>query len=109
MITFNEYQKRAPGLNLCKDEHKRLHALFGLMGEVGEIAEKVKKLYRDGDGVETPEFLEALKKEISDVLWYVADVCSEYGFQLQEIAEVNLEKLESRKARGVLCGSGDNR
>ena len=55
------------------------------------------------------QFLEWLVRELGDVLWYVANIASEINRNLSEIAEVNLQKLEDRKNRGKLQGSGDNR
>ena len=51
----------------------------------------------------------AIKGEIGDVLWYASQLASELGLLLEDIAEYNLEKLFSRKNRGVLKGDGDNR
>jgi|SRR3989344_532812 len=82
---------------------------MGLVGEAGEVAEKVKKIYRDHGGVVNDTHKEDIKKELGDVLWYVAQLAHELGLSLSEIAEHNLEKLFSRKDRGVLGGSGDNR
>lgn len=82
---------------------------LGLCGEAGEAAEKVKKAIRDDGGVLTEERREALAKELGDVLWYVAQLATEAGLDLGEIAAGNLEKLLSRQRRDVLAGSGDDR
>src|SRR5918997_2445423 len=79
---------------------------LGLCGEAGEVAEKVKKTIRDDGGVLTPERRDALARELGDVLWYVAQVATEAGLDLGELAEGNLEKLRSRHRRAVLNGSG---
>jgi NTP pyrophosphatase (non-canonical NTP hydrolase) len=50
-----------------------------------------------------------MAKELGDVLWYVSQIASELGLELEEIAQANLEKLLSRQRRGVLSGSGDER
>ncbi|MCW3068345.1 MAG: hypothetical protein JWL67_970 [Solirubrobacterales bacterium] len=50
-----------------------------------------------------------MSKELGDVLWYVAQIASELGLDLDQVAEANLEKLLSRQRRGVLSGSGDER
>ena len=73
------------------------------------MAEKVKKLLRDDDGVLSDERREALAGELGDVLWYVAQIATEAGLDLEEIAQGNLDKLLSRQRRGVLSGSGDSR
>lgn len=79
------------------------------LGEVGELQNKVKKLIRDSGGSISDEKREELAGEIGDILWYCANVCEELGFSLNDIAEANIDKLFSRKDRGVLTGSGDNR
>ena len=82
---------------------------LGLCGEAGEAAEKVKKAIRDDGGVLTPERRAALGAELGDVLWYVAQLATEAGLDLDEIAAGNLDKLRSRAERRVLQGSGDLR
>lgn len=86
-----------------------VYPTLGLAGEAGEVAEKVKKLIRDDGGVMSDERRAALAAELGDVLWYVAQVATEAGLQLDAIAQANLDKLASRAARGVLSGSGDER
>ena len=86
-----------------------VYPTLGLAGEAGEVAEKVKKLLRDDGGVMSDERRDALAGELGDVLWYVAQVATEAGLDLEEIAQGNLDKLLSRQRRGVLSGSGDSR
>ena len=86
-----------------------IYPTLGLCGEAGEVAEKVKKIMRDDGGVPTEEKRGQIQKELGDVLWYVSQVASEFGLNLNYIAQLNLEKLNSRKDRGMLGGSGDNR
>jgi NTP pyrophosphatase (non-canonical NTP hydrolase) len=82
---------------------------LGLCGEAGEVAEKVKKTLRDDGGVLTDERRDALSRELGDVLWYLSQLATEAGLDLEEIAAENLDKLFSRQERGVLRGSGDDR
>jgi NTP pyrophosphatase (non-canonical NTP hydrolase) len=86
-----------------------VYPTLGLSGEAGEVAEKVKKMLRDDGGVMTGERLQALAGELGDVLWYVAQVATEAGLDLEAVAQANLDKLLSRRARGMLSGSGDTR
>lgn len=85
------------------------YATLGLAGEAGEIANKVKKLWRDGDGSISEEKEKELSDELGDVLWYVSAICSVLGLELDDIAKHNIEKLKSRLERNVISGSGDNR
>ncbi len=82
---------------------------LGLAGEAGEVAEHAKKSIRDDAGTITDERRAAMAKELGDVLWYVSQLASELGLDLEEIAQANLDKLLSRQRRGVLSGSGDER
>lgn len=86
-----------------------LSQVFGLIGESGEVAEKFKKLIRDKRGVIAEEDRQKILKELGDVLWYVNSVAHLLGSSLDEVALKNLDKVLSRKARGVTTGSGDNR
>ncbi len=86
-----------------------IYPTLGLCGEAGEVADKVKKVIRDDNGVFSDPVRESLKLELGDVLWYVAQLASELGFDLDTIARANLEKLASRAARNVIAGSGDQR
>ena len=82
---------------------------LGLCGEAGEVADKVKKVMRDRNGVFDAEIRDAIKLELGDVLWYVAQLAQELGYDLEEVAAANLDKLSSRAARGRLRGDGDDR
>ncbi|WP_415399880.1 nucleoside triphosphate pyrophosphohydrolase family protein [Synechococcus sp. W4D4] len=86
-----------------------IYPTLGLCGESGEVADKVKKVLRDRGGEFSAEVRDALKLELGDVLWYVAQLASEFDFSLDEIAQSNLDKLASRAARNVISGSGDHR
>ena len=86
-----------------------IYPTLGLTGEAGEVSDKVKKVLRDRGGEFDRESREAIKLELGDVLWYVAQLSSELGFSSDEVAASNLEKLSSRSSRGRLSGSGDQR
>ena len=109
-MNFDEYQTEAKKTAIYPDVGFNLvYPTLGLNGEAGEIAEKVKKLIRDGSGEQTYEFREAITKELGDVLWYVAALCSELGVSMSLVAANNLAKLTDRSIRDVLSGSGDDR
>jgi NTP pyrophosphatase (non-canonical NTP hydrolase) len=105
-----DYQHRSRATAVYPNAGENLtYPALGLCGEAGECAEKVKKALRDDGGVLTPERRDALAAELGDVLWYVAQLATEAGLDLDEIAEGNLAKLLSRQSRNVLSGSGDSR
>ncbi|AQT28239.1 nucleotide pyrophosphohydrolase [Mycobacterium phage Bachome] len=85
------------------------YTAMGLAGEAGEVANKVKKILRDQDGIITIENRVQLHKELGDVLWYLSQLATQIGSSLPAVAEDNIQKLSSRKDRGVLQGSGDER
>jgi len=110
-MTFEEYQKRALTTVITKQDKFKdtLHWVLGINGEAGEVAEKIKKIIRDKDGVISEEDKKEITKELGDVLWYIAVLAHQLGYKLDDVAETNLNKLASRKKRGVLTGDGDNR
>lgn len=74
--------------------------LLGLAGEVGELQSEYKKALRDGDAPEL--YSNRFAEELGDVMWYVADLATKLGFDLNQIAELNLDK--SRDRWGRRCG-----
>lgn len=82
---------------------------LGLVNEAGEVAGKIKKIIRDSGGTVTDEARSALKAELGDTLYYLARVADELDIGLDAVAESNISKLQSRKSRGTIKGSGDNR
>lgn len=89
--------------------HPVIYPILGLVNEAGEVAGKIKKIFRDKDGQISDETRQALKAELGDVLWYLAQVCTELDLSLQEVAEANLDKLFDRMERQQIQGNGDNR
>jgi NTP pyrophosphatase (non-canonical NTP hydrolase) len=104
-MTLNGYQTWAAGTALPTALSKEYLSL-GLVGEAGEVASLFAKAVRDSDGVVDRE---KLMKELGDVQWFVAVLSYKYGISLLDLVEANVKKIESRKERGVLGGSGDNR
>ena len=113
-MEFNEYQKqsrksaRYPGAG-----HNFVYPALGLAGETGEVIEKIKKLLRNDEVLTadqiSPDKKTELEKEMGDVIWYLAQLTTELGLELDVIAERNIEKITSRMDRGVLHGEGDER
>src|SRR3989344_3816453 len=109
-MELNGFQKRALEFAVYPNQGNNLpYAVLGLCGEAGEVAEKLKKLIRDHDGKLDDEYREKMAKELSDVLWYVSTTARELGYSLDEIGEMNIEKLLSRKERNKIQGSGNDR
>jgi len=109
-MTLNEYQEHALETAVYPEKYKVVYPALGLAGEAGETADKIKKVLRGDDGgVLTDEKRQAVAMEIGDVLWYCATLAHDLGYDLDTIAKMNYAKLKSRKERGKLSGSGDNR
>lgn len=108
-LTLNAYQTGALTTAVYADQWKVIYPALKLTGEAGEVSEKIGKNIRDGDGTYSDEFKKELAKELGDVLWYIAALGRDIGYTLEEIGQMNLDKLASRKARNVISGSGDNR
>ncbi len=110
-MNFSEYQTRARKTAIYPFQHSLYGASYvglGICGEAGEVAEKVKKAIRDDNEI-TDLRREEVSKELGDVLWYLSNVADEFDLDLEVIALNNIVKLESRKARGKIHGSGDDR
>lgn len=119
-MEFNEYQKRALKYDLFVQDGEVdknndlskaafIEKVLGLTGEAGETADKIKKIIRDKGGVASPEDTDAIKKELGDVLWYIANISTYLDISLSDIAKTNLNKLEGRQQRDKLHGEGDER
>lgn len=109
VVDLAEYQRRSRRTAEYPREAWLAYPALGLSGEAGEVAEHAKKAIRDDEGEVSEERRGAMAKELGDVLWYVAQLASELGLDLDEIAQTNLDKLLSRQRRGVLSGNGDDR
>lgn len=108
-MDFKDYQKLSRKTAIYPQEQNLTYPTLGLNGEAGEVAEKIKKVIRDKNGVIDKATKEGIKKELGDVLWYTAQLATELGLSLDAIAKQNIKKLISRKKRGKIRGSGDNR
>jgi NTP pyrophosphatase (non-canonical NTP hydrolase) len=102
-LTFNEYQAEAAKTATGLATSTFWYPALGLAGEAGEVAEKIKKFYRDDAS------LDAVVKELGDVLWYMAAIARNLNISLDDVARLNLEKITSRKERGKIHGEGDDR
>ena len=111
MKTFDEYEEEA--MNTAVYDGEVIYPTLGLVSEAGEVADKIKKLMRDEDvdlGFEmSEEQRRAVALEVSDCLWYITALASDLGYSLEEIADMNIEKLRDRKDRNAIHGSGDER
>jgi len=109
-MDFHTYQERCRATaGYPEAGASPIYPTLGLCGEAGEVADKVKKVLRDENGAFTPEVIAGLELELGDVLWYVAQLATELGLELDQIAQAHLDKLRSRAARNVIAGSGDRR
>lgn len=111
-MDFNEYQKKSrkhvfyPNQN-TPDAFRYL--VYGITGEAGELAEHFKHALRDEEDKLTRERKESIIKELSDILWYLANICTELGIDFEKVPKVGLKKIEDRFKRGTLPGEGDSR
>ena len=83
--------------------------MAAITGSIAEAAYGIPKAIRDNGGVIDEDRKREIVKELGDVCWFVAELCTCLGVSLEDVMQKNLDKLASRKARGVIHGSGDNR
>jgi NTP pyrophosphatase (non-canonical NTP hydrolase) len=108
--SFNTYQRESRKTwNIIKMDDPIVYPTLGLMNEAGELAGKIKKIFRDKDGIINEDDRLALKHELGDVLWYLTQICTELDLTLDEVAETNIKKLFSRLERNKIRGDGDHR
>ena len=79
------------------------YCALGLTEEAGEVAGKIKKMYRDNDGILDQEQCDKIGNELGDVLWYLSVLANEIGLTLEEVAILNIEKRKQRKSQGRYC------
>lgn len=109
-MDFSEYQHKAQDTaRYPVIGDSVIYPTLGLTNEAGEVAGKIKKIFRDKGGVISDADRHALQAELGDVLWYLAQVATELGLSLDEIAAANIAKLLDRQARGKIQGDGDDR
>lgn len=101
-MQFNEYQKKALDTDL---DNPLNYYYLGLAEEAGEVAGLRKRFLRDEENID----YDKIEKELGDVLWYLSMLAHRYNISLDDVASNNIEKLRSRKERGVIKGSGSNR
>lgn len=96
-MTLNEYQRLASRTipEIMSKEDMKNHALHGLSAEVGEIHGLYQKVYQ-GHSIDRAH----LAKEIGDVLWFVAELCTAIEVELDEVADGNIIKLLKRYPNG---------
>lgn len=98
-MTGNEYQKfaaRTINHNLSKRDQIN-HALFGMCGEVGELHSLYQKRFQ-GHTFEENDY----KKELGDLLWFIAEYCTANGWLLEDIMKMNVTKLYKRYPEGFV-------
>lgn len=105
-MRVNEYQllaARTINPDLAKWEMEE-HALHGMVGEIGELHSMYQKKYQ---GHTYPE--DYYKKELGDLLWFIAEYCTVMGWELDEIAQLNIDKLKARFPQGFETGKSLHR
>jgi NTP pyrophosphatase (non-canonical NTP hydrolase) len=109
-MTFKKYQKLARKTAVYPKIGKSfIYPLLGLAGETGEVFEKFKKIFRDKNGKLDKDFLKMIELEIGDILWYLANLCSELELSFENVAKTNIKKVFDRKRRNKIKGAGDLR
>lgn len=106
---FDIYQELAQATAIYDKSKFPDYSFLKLTEEAGEVSGLLGKLQRDEAGEKSAEFVNKLKKELGDVLWYVSDIAKNHGITLSEVAMSNLDKLYDRFDRGVIGGSGSDR
>ncbi len=95
-MTAREYQKLANRTDapLTDRYHSMgaIHMLMGMTTEIGELMDPYKKNL----AYQKPVDIVNVKEEVGDLMWYIANFCNLNGFDLEEIMEINIKKLQER-------------
>ena len=105
-MELNEYQKlaaRTMNKNLLPLANE-YHALHGMVGEIGELHSIYQKSYQGHEASE-----EHKKKELGDLMWFIAEYCTANGWELEEICQLNIDKLKARYPEGFNTEKSLNR
>ena len=102
---LNDYQDLAATTAVYPTEKALEYLSLGLAAEVGELTGKLAKWYRKDGTYPREDILD----ELGDCLWFISEFARQHNRKLSDLAQNNLDKLASRKARGTLKGNGDNR
>lgn len=94
-----------PDFFITDDEIMLAWNALGLAGEAGEVADLIKKGVFHQHGLDH----EKLKKELGDVLWYVAALCTRLGFTMSEVMQANVDKLMTRYPAGYSAEASQKR
>ena len=120
-MELNEYQQKAMTTCMASCDNFA-YMMLNLVGELGEFASKVAKQIRkehkaltdnglyttwQGAGFDDSEFKAELRKEAGDMMWQLAGLIHVMGWDLEDVAAENLEKLAARKKAGTIDGDGD--
>lgn len=111
-MDLNRYQNHAKRFAVYEPKQgvtSLMYCGLGLAGEAGELANKIKKIYRDDNGIVTEEVKQQLIAEMGDTLWYLQQICTELEISFSIVALANISKLNKRRNANVLHGSGDDR
>lgn len=105
-MDFTEYQNQAMACSVLRTDEERVqYGVLNTASEAGEVAGKYAKALRDQTDVSTLDVM----KEMGDVLWSLAALAEGLGVTLGDVAQLNIDKVNSRKQRNVISGSGDDR
>ena len=108
-MSLNDYQQAALSTAIYPHDYEIPYLALALGEECGEVSGKVKKVIRDKGGKFYHDDIQAMALELGDVLWYAANLAHVLGYTLSEIAQMNIDKINSRVERGTLHGEGDER
>jgi NTP pyrophosphatase (non-canonical NTP hydrolase) len=106
-MTFHEYQELVKRTARATEDKEKdiLYSLLGLGGEAGEVLDYYKKVGAHGHSFDQ----ERLMKEMGDALWYISDLCTKFGFSFEDVAQLNIKKLQARYPNGFSAEQSVNR